>query len=106
MNIPYLIDIKPPYSLYLVSFDQYAYDEYDSFLVVAYTEDEAAMLTPEEYMNKHIGIGLGYDLPEVSSVKVHLYRDLCGQGKRVTRIGEASSNLEWGDVPISSFNAG
>jgi hypothetical protein len=102
----YSIKIIESYGLYLVSFDEWSYDEYSSFLVVARTEEEAAMLTPESWMNQHIGIRMGYDFPEVSSVKVHLYRDRCGQKKSIKFIGDASPDLEWGDVPIASFNAG
>jgi hypothetical protein len=100
------INTYPVPSLYLVSFDDWGYDEFDAFLVVAYSEEEAGMLTPDRDMNYHIGIGLGYDCPKPDPEIIRLYLDSCGTGKSVRRIGDPCIDLEWGNVPIASFNAG
>jgi hypothetical protein len=105
-NLSHLINPQPIRSLYLVSFEEFSYDEYDSFIVVACTEEEAARLTPDERMNRHIGIKMGYYFPEVDPGHIKFYRDACGRGRSIRRIGDAWVDLEWGDVPIASFNAG
>jgi hypothetical protein len=100
------IIVSPPPSLYLVSFDDWGYDEFDSFLVVACSEEEANMLTPDQDMNYHIGLGLGYDCPKPDEQAVAEYYDCCGDGKSIRRLGDPCVDLEWGEVPISSFRAG
>jgi hypothetical protein len=97
------INEQPTLNLYLVSFAEFTCAQYDSFVVAAYTEEEAAMLTPNFKMNKYLGTGMGYDYP-VTDTYVRYYIDKCGQGQSVTWIGEARGNIEWGSVPISSFN--
>jgi hypothetical protein len=106
MNTSHLIKPQPIRSLYLVEFDDYGYDEYDSFVVVACSEEEADKLTPDKGMNYHIGSGMGYNCPAYNAELIRLYRDSCGRGKSIRRIGDAWVELEWGDVPIASFNAG
>lgn len=92
-------------NLYLVSFSDYSYDEYDSFLVVAATEEEAAQLVPDAQQNREYGRMLRAEGTELL-VWPPKYSYL-GRGKKsVTLIGQATSDLEWGDVPIASFNAG
>jgi hypothetical protein len=100
------VNVSPVLSLYLVSFDDWGYDEFDAFLVVAYSEEEADMLTPDQDMNYHIGTGMGYDCPKPDPEIIRLYRDSCGTGRSIRRIGDAWAELEWGDVPISSYNPG
>jgi hypothetical protein len=91
-------------SLYLVSFEHWGYEEYGSFVVVACSEVEASQLTPDPTKNYSIGIELGYDCPEPNPELVKLYRDSCGTGKSIRRIGDAWLDLEWGAVPIASFH--
>jgi hypothetical protein len=105
-NISQIIDPSSRLSLYVVSFDDWGYDQYDSFLVVACSEEEADKLTPDQDMNYHIGIGLGYDCPKPDQQAVEEYRSACGEGKSIRRLGDSCVDLEWGQVPISSFRAG
>jgi hypothetical protein len=102
-NISHRINPKPVPGLYFVSFANWCYEQYSAFVVVACSAEEADMLTPDRDMNRHIGIGLGYDLPEVNPAILGLYRDECGTGKSIRRIGDAWVELEWGDVLIASF---
>lgn len=105
-NITSQINPQPILSLYLVSFEHWGYDEYDSFVVVACSEEEADQLTPDERMNRYRGTAyMGYNYPVVDT-DIRYYRDQCGTGKSIRRIGDAWVELEWGDVPIASFNAG
>jgi hypothetical protein len=98
---------SPVPSLYLVAFDDWGYDQYDAFLVVACSEEEADMLTPQSDVNYSIGISLGYDCPKPDDEIVEDYRDYhCGEGKSIRRIGEALEDIEWGEVPVASYNAG
>jgi hypothetical protein len=92
-------------SLYLVSYQEFDDDEYDSFLVVACSEQEAARLTPNSRMNQYLGAGMGYE-SSVTYEDISYYRHKCGRGQYITCLGEARDNLKWGDVPISSYNAG
>jgi hypothetical protein len=100
------INASPVLSLYLVSFAEWWYDVYDAFLVVAYSAEEADMLTPDQDMNYHIGIGLGYDCPKPDEHAVSEYYDICGEEKSIQRLGDPCIDLEWGQVPIASFRAG
>jgi hypothetical protein len=94
---------NPKRNLYLVSFDQVDYDEYSYFVVVAYSEDEARQLTPNEDVNYSRGRRLGYDCPEPDYESVRWYRDYCGQGKVVELLEEAGADLPWGYVPYSCY---
>lgn len=100
------INPEPVLGLYLVSFDHWGYDEYDSFIVAAFSEEEADQLTPDRSKNYSIGTRLGYECPRFDTEIVRLYRCSCGRGKSIRRIGDAWGELGWGDVPIASFNAG
>jgi hypothetical protein len=104
-NISHRINPRPVLGLYFISFEHWGYEEYGSFIVVASCAEEANKLTPDPQMNYHIGIGLGYECPKPDPEIVRLYRDSCGTGKSIRRIGDAWLELGWGDVPISSFNA-
>jgi hypothetical protein len=97
------INEKTMLNLYLISFAKFTYDQYDSFIVAAYSEKEAALLTPNEKMNKYLGTAMGYEYP-VTDTHVRYYINKCGEGQSVTWIGEARGNIEWGAVPIASFN--
>jgi hypothetical protein len=105
-NISPRINPKPVPGLYFVSYFEYDYDEYDSFVVVANSQAEANMLTPYKDINHNIGKGLGYNCPAIDPEILRLYRNVCERGRSVRRIGDAWAELEWGDVLISSFNAG
>jgi hypothetical protein len=103
MKIPQYINASPARSMYLVSFDEADYDEYNAFVVVAYTEEEADLLTPNKEVNYQIGQSLGYDCPEPDYESVRWYRDSCGTGKSIERIEEAGDDLKWGYIPYSSY---
>lgn len=105
-NIAAKIYPQPVPGLYYVEYYEYDYDEYDSFVVVACSQEEANMLTPYRDINHHIGKGLGYNCPEPDHEIIRLYRNVQDRGRSVRRIGDAWAELEWGDVLISSFNAG
>jgi hypothetical protein len=102
MNSP--SNAQPSLSLYLISFEHWGYEEYSAFVVAACSQEEADKLTPDTTKNYSIGIGLGYECPEPNPELVRLYRDSCGTGKSIRRIGNAWPELGWGDVPIYSFS--
>jgi hypothetical protein len=106
MNLSPNINPQSSLILYLVSFSDWDYDEYDSFVVVAYTAEEADQLTPDAQVNYYRGTLMGYSCSEVEPRHVKFYRDACGRGKSINGIGDAWSDLNWGDVPIASFNPG
>jgi hypothetical protein len=93
-------------SLYLVSFRDWSMDEYDAFIVAAFTEEEAEELTPQQDKNHEIGTRLGYDCPQHNFGLPVLYYDRCGRGKSIQRVGAASEAIGWGEVVLASFNAG
>lgn len=96
---------KPTLSLYLVSYADFEDDEYDSFVVVAYSEQEASLLTTDQKMNLYLGTGMGYE-SSVTYEDISYYRHKCGRGQYIMYLGEAREGLKWGDVPIASYNAG
>jgi hypothetical protein len=107
MNISEQNPSKSRLSLYLVSFEDWGYEQYDSFIVAACSESEAYQLTPQSDVNYSIGLSLGYDCPKPDDEIVEDYRDYhCGEGKSIRRIGEALEDIEWGEVPVASYNAG
>jgi hypothetical protein len=107
MSISQPTDLQARLSLYVVSFEDWGYDQYDSFIVAACSESEAWQLTPESDFNYSIGLSLGYDCPKPDKELVEDYRTYyCGEGKSIRRVGEALEDVEWGEVLVSSFNAG
>lgn len=96
---------NPTLKLYLVSFEDFDDDEYDSFVVVAYSEQEASLLTTNQKMNLYLGTQMGYE-SSVTYEDVSYYRHKCGRGQHVICLGDAREGLKWGDVPISSYNPG
>lgn len=97
--------INPTLKLYLVSYADFDYDEYDSFVVVAHSEQEASFLTTNKTMNLYIGTKMGYE-SSVTHEDVSHYRHKCCRGQYVMCLGDAREGLNWGDVPIASYNAG
>jgi hypothetical protein len=91
-------------SLYMVSYYDVGYGEYTAFVGVAYSEEEAAMLTPSQDVNYQIGLSLGHKCPEPDSESVRNYRDTFGHSKSIQRLDEANPDFDWGDVPLHSFN--
>jgi hypothetical protein len=106
MSVPNQPKASPALSLYLVSFDDWDYEEYDSFIVVAYSAEEADHLTPDAQINYYRGTLMGYSCSEVEPRHTKFYRDRCGRGKHIRRMGDASEEFAWGDVPIASYNPG
>jgi hypothetical protein len=104
MKITQYIKASPALSLYLASFDDFDDNEYDCFVAVAFSEEEAYQLTPEAKINYYIGSFMGYGCLEVNPRKVNWYRNLCCRGKSIQRLGEAGINSKWGDIYIASFN--
>jgi hypothetical protein len=95
----YFLETVKSYKLYLVSFPEASYEECESFLVVASTPDEVEHLTPNMGMNRHYGLKLGYRFGD----KKMLEYGPCKGRREVTLLGDASPELEWGDVPIASY---
>jgi hypothetical protein len=97
---------KSTLSLYLVSFEDWSMDQYDAFIVAAFTEEEAEELTPQQDKNHEIGIRLGHKCPQPNYGLPVFYYDRCGRGRHIRRIGDASDGTGWGEVLLASFNAG
>lgn len=85
-------------NLYLLSVDEYTYDEYDSFVVVAKSEEDAKNYLPTRGLkrdDKLDPLAYMYDLEnwkDVLKVKVEF-------------IGIAPTTTKEGRIIISSFNA-
>ena len=91
--------------------DRVGYDEYDSCVVVADSEEQARFINPCEYYvwsDEQQQYGFVYSDGKVEYTK---YTNNGGgwtnpSTLKVTYIGEADSQLNAGDVICSSFNAG
>jgi hypothetical protein len=103
MSVPNKTKASPTLSLYLVSFENWEYGEHNCFVVVAYNEKEASQLTPDAQINNCIGTLVSYHFTESEPESVEEYRNEPGTGKSIKRMGDASEEFQWGDVPISSF---